>query len=86
MFLLPSPLAERPRNMIVKRLEQVLKRGALVGLNESLNRHARNEAHVLQVRNLRRRPDLMRLLMRMITGDGSADRLIWARSLALFSP
>src|SRR4051794_14846491 len=50
-----SSLPKGPRDLIPKRFEQVLERGALVGLNESLDWHARNEAHFLQVRNLRRR-------------------------------
>ena len=39
-----SLLPKGPRDLIPKWFEQVLERGALVGLNESLDWHARNEA------------------------------------------
>ena len=39
----------------MQRLEQVLERGARVGLDESFDRHAGNEAKVLQAGDLLRR-------------------------------
>src|SRR5437016_2955858 len=50
-----SSLPKGPRDLLPKWLEQVLERGALVGLNESLNRHAWNKANVVQARDLGRR-------------------------------
>ena len=43
-----SSLPKGPRDLIPKWFEQVFERGALVGLNESLDWHTWNEAHFLQ--------------------------------------
>src|SRR5262249_17976773 len=45
-----STLAERARNLLPERLEQVLQRGALVGLGEDLGWHARNKVNIRQAR------------------------------------
>ena len=55
MGLRRSPLAEGARDLVVQRLEQILQRRALVGLDEGLDRHAGNEADVLETRHLRGR-------------------------------
>ena len=51
-------LAKRTPNLLPKRLEQVLQRRALVGLDESFGRHSRDQANVLEAHHLiRRKPD-----------------------------
>ena len=50
-----SAFAEGARDLVAQRLEQVLQRGALVGLDEGFDRHAGNEANVLEAGHLRRR-------------------------------
>jgi hypothetical protein len=47
-----STLAKRPCNLLPQRLEQVLQRGAFVGLDEGLGRHARHKVNVRQMGNL----------------------------------
>src|SRR3954470_20484689 len=50
-----STLAEGAGDLVAQRLEQVLQRRALMGLDEGLDRHAGNESDVLETGHLRRR-------------------------------
>jgi hypothetical protein len=48
------PLAERPSNLLVQGLEEVLERGSIVRLNEGFSGHTWHEVDVLQARDLLR--------------------------------
>ena len=50
-----SSLTESACDLLLERLEQVLQRRALVGLDEDLDGHARNEADSLEAHHLLRR-------------------------------
>src|SRR5256885_121877 len=71
-----SSLAKRPCNLLLKWLEEVLKRRAFVGLNKDLGRHPGNKANVLQAGNLVRR---QRNANRVI-------RLCWLSGILLLLP
>ena len=66
-----SALSKCSRNLLPQRLEQVLQRGALVGLNEDLSRHARNEDEKIDyVLAPKGSKHFLRLLRAQIEGAG----------------
>src|SRR5690349_18250468 len=57
------PLAERTGRLVVQRLHEIRQHGALVGLGEHLDRHARYELHVAELGDLfLRKPDADRVV------------------------
>src|SRR5262249_57754805 len=63
-----SSLTEGPCNLLLQRLDQILERGALVGLNENVRRHSGNKMNVLQAGDL-------------LPRQRNANRIIWLTRL-----
>src|SRR5712691_3173574 len=47
-----STLPERPRDLLAQRLEQILQRRALIGLDERLHRHSGNDLEIAETADL----------------------------------